>query len=131
MKTVKMCDNSFTAELTRGRLSNEGIESQVINKNLNNVISHSYGIPSLRTQVVVADSDYDRAMELLEGLTSEQIVCPACSSSNICFGMWKRKNIGHIITSVFFMLLGAFSQDPGKNSHNRYYCKDCKHVFRL
>ncbi len=65
MKTVGRYDNAFAAELAKGRLATEGIESRVVNEYLNYT-----GIPlnqaTAPVELRVADEDYELALKVLE-----------------------------------------------------------------
>ena len=130
MKTVKICDNSFTAELIRGRLIDEGIEARVVNPNLSTVIPYAYAVPGLDAQVVVADRDYERAMGVLRQITQKQTVCPECGSSDVSFSLWKGHDWKRNIATAFVLLLCAFSINPPGKIKGRMYCKNCGCEFR-
>lgn len=126
MKTVKYCDDLFQAELIKGRLENEGIRAEVINQHVNIVLPYAAAIPSLNVQVVVADEDYKRVTEILaEGMPTE-LVCPACGSHDIGYGLGKgKKRAG----KLFAALLALFAFLPLGKIRSSYYCRECGASF--
>ncbi|MBR5249628.1 MAG: DUF2007 domain-containing protein [Bacteroidales bacterium] len=64
MKVVERYDSAFAAELAKGRLKAEGIESCIVNEYLNYV-----GLPLNRAtapvELCVADEDYELAVNVL------------------------------------------------------------------
>lgn len=71
MKVVKKFDNAFSANICKGVLEEAGIEAFVLNENL----AWSTGIVNtglVSINVVVDDSQYDKAMEVLSKNPIEQ-----------------------------------------------------------
>ncbi len=64
MKVIGKYDNSFSANLVKGRLAEAGIESYILNENLNYTTA-TFNNDLLTIELVVDDSDYDRALEFL------------------------------------------------------------------
>lgn len=67
MKTVKLitCNDSIQAHIIQGALANEGIESVLHNENMSTLLSGcTTGISGV--DVLVADSDYEAAVRLLQ-----------------------------------------------------------------
>lgn len=69
MKTVGKYGNAFSAELAKGLLESEGIESCIVNEYLNYI-----GLPNMQqlnpVELRVADEDYDRALQVLNAASS-------------------------------------------------------------
>ena len=64
MKVLKKFNNSFLANIAKGILEEEGIQAFILNEN----IGYCAGMPNtdmLAIQLVVDDSDFDRAKEIL------------------------------------------------------------------
>ncbi len=129
MKTIRTCDDLFGAELLKGRLISEGIPAEVIHGAIEQVLPYSFGMPSLRPQVVVADEDFDRAAALLqEDAPPATLACPYCGSEDIRFGLqggslWRR--------IVLWIMLPVYliSGGPLGKINSSYYCKTCQGRF--
>lgn len=63
MKVVKRFENSFSADLAKGMLENNGIDSWVLNPN--QAFSTGATIGNLGIELAVADEDYNEACRLL------------------------------------------------------------------
>ena len=64
MKTVKYYSNAVEAQMDRSLLEAEGILCEVLNENMNYAGYFAGG--NFDIQLVVADEDYDQALQLLE-----------------------------------------------------------------
>ena len=64
MKTVKYYANDIEAQMDRSLLEAEGITCKVLNENMNYAGYFAGG--NFDIQLVVADEDYDQALQLLE-----------------------------------------------------------------
>lgn len=129
MKTVQVCNDAFAAELLKGRLLNEGIEAQVIHGNIEQVIPYSYGMPSLKPQVVVSDEDYPRAVELLqEPQPTEAAACPYCGSEDVTFGLHDG-SLKRRVAMIGAVLLSLLTLGPLGKIQGSYYCRSCKKRF--
>ncbi len=66
-KVVRLltCDNSFEANLIKGRLENEGIESFLTNENITTLMPHLNTLFNSGAQVMIFEKDLERAREIL------------------------------------------------------------------
>ncbi len=71
MKVVEKYTNAFSANLAKGMLESNGIESQVLNQNLG-VITGVANLDLLCIELVVNDYDYDEALKLLAASSSAE-----------------------------------------------------------
>ena len=67
MKTVKKYLNAFSADVAKGMLENEGIQAEVLHRNMP-YLGISY---KMAVELIVNDEDYDRALELIKRMESE------------------------------------------------------------
>lgn len=67
MKILKYYNHLFEAELAKGILENEGIQSFVWNENLSSL----YPVQSFKPALAVAEADMQRATEILEFLPEQ------------------------------------------------------------
>ena len=111
MKTVRLitCENDAQAHILQGALENEGIpailHNEITARVLNGYIGH------LGIDILVQETDYDRALSLLEEnqMIPEQLrYCPYCHSDQIRL-TYKRK----YRFQAFFNMLDS---SPGKLS---------------
>lgn len=65
MKLVATYDNSFSANLAKSVLENEGIESYVLNDHVG-MVAGMFNNDLLSIQLTVADEDYDAAVRILK-----------------------------------------------------------------
>lgn len=70
MKRLVTCNTDFEAQVIKGRLESEGIDSMLTNENMSNLYG---GIMSTFTtvDVLVREEDYERAMEVLSDDTPQ------------------------------------------------------------
>lgn len=129
MKTVKLitCNDGTQAHIIQGMLESEGIDSMLQNENMAGVlpglINNISGV-----DILVSESDYERAMQLLEQnqMIAEQLkYCPACGSQDIKFVLKKERRLKTIMAAVACMLAGT---PPGTN-HWEYVCNACGNRF--
>lgn len=85
MKTVKLitCDDAFQAHIIQGALANEGIDSLLHNENMSTLL-RGFVHDISGVDVLVADCDYEAAMQLLrqnQMIPEEQKFCPFCGSA--------------------------------------------------
>lgn len=127
MKTVYTDVDDFRIQLIRSKLLDAGIEAQVLNENVNNILPYSSVIPSMNMQVVVSDDTYDQAMQIIESdlLATALTLCPCCGSSNIRYGFEGRRKYMRIIALI---LASLTLSGAGKLKCN-YHCLDCKQDF--
>lgn len=64
MKTIQKFDNSFSANICKGVLEENGIQAFVLNENMP-LITGVANTDLIPIQVVVADEDYDKVLEIL------------------------------------------------------------------
>jgi len=130
METTRLltCDNNREAYILKGHLENEGIKCFLTNENFSSLMPHFFGILGAGVQIVVNKTDYEKAVKLLKLDQPDQheLVCPNCKSTNIRFGLGRRKS-GKIMT----ILLSLFVWVPFNNINNRYYCQDCNASFKI
>lgn len=130
METIRLltCDNNREAAIIKGRLKNEGIECFLTNEHFSTLMPHFFGILGAGVQILVNKPDYNKAIDLLELTQDDQaeLVCPNCKSTNIGYGLGKRKS-GKVMT----ILLSLFAGVPFNNINNRYYCRDCNTDFKI
>ena len=70
MKTVKYYASAVEAQMDRSLLEAEGILCEVLNENMN--YAGSFAGSNFDIQLVVADEDYDQAVELLSTPVTEE-----------------------------------------------------------
>lgn len=129
MKTVKLMtfNDAAQAHIVQGMLESEGIDSMLQNENMGGVlpglINNISGVDML-----VAESDYERAIELLEQnqMIPEQLkYCPACGAANIKFVLKKGRRLKATMAALACLLSGT---PPGTN-HWEYVCNACGNRF--
>lgn len=64
MKTIQKFDNSFSANICKGVLEENGIQAFVLNENMP-LITGVANTDLIPIEVVVADEDYDKAIRIL------------------------------------------------------------------
>lgn len=129
MKTVKLmtCNDAAQAHIIQGMLESEGIDSMLQNENMSGVL------PGLLNNIsgvdmLVAEADYERAMQLLEQnqMIPEQLkYCPACGSDDIKFVLKKGRRLKAALAAIACLLSGT---PPGTN-HWEYVCNACGNRF--
>lgn len=129
MTTVKLmtCNEATQAHIIKGMLENEGIDSMLQNENMSGLLPGCVNNIS-GVDVLVAQSDYERAIQLLEQnqMIPEQLkYCPVCGSADIKFELKKEHRLKTILAAVACMLAGT---PPGTN-HWEYVCKECGNKF--
>ncbi len=126
MKVVRLmtCETSFEANLIKGRLENEGVDSFLTNENFSTLMPHYNRIFSSGVQVMILEKDLEKASLILSSDKKEEVICPACSSANIEVSFGKNK-----IKKLFFILLSLFAAVPFNNINNVYHCQECKAEF--
>jgi len=124
--TLMTCTNSLEANIIKGRLANEGIQSFTANDNFSSLMPHFNKILGGGVQVVVYKTDYKKALQILgeNNKKATDTVCPNCGSKNISFGLGRQKlrKIAAIILSLLLWI-------PFNNINNIYYCTNCKTEF--
>ncbi len=123
--TLITCNNSVEANLIKGMLENNGIESFLANENFTNLMPHLNGVLGAGVQVMVDKKDLRMAQELLEAQrNTDETICPDCGSNNITTGLGTN-GFKKIIT----VLISLFAWIPLGNLKRTHYCKDCKTEF--
>lgn len=119
------CSNLQEAYLIKGTLENNGINCFLTNENFSNLMPHYYGILGAGIQVMIEESDLDKAQKLIspESVANE-IICPNCNSANVTFGFGYNK-----VKKWFIVILSLFYWGPFGNIKKNYRCEDCKTEF--
>lgn len=120
------CNDIYESHKIQDLLEAEGIECFTTNEHITTLMPIYNGMMGAGIQVMVDDSDLEKATELLQLMTQgDTLVCPYCGSENIGFGLGaeKRHKIVQIIISL--VLLVPF----GRESYT-HYCKDCNKDFK-
>jgi hypothetical protein len=128
MKTVRLitCENDAQAHILQGALENEGIpailHNEITARVLNGYIGH------LGIDILVQETDYDRALSLLEEnrMIPEQLrYCPYCHSDQIRL-TYKRK---YRFQAFFNMLSGLITGKAVNPLYWEYHCQTCQKNF--
>lgn len=127
MKEVYVGCNQFEAQLIKGRLEDAGIEACLLNEYLDNILPYASGITSLRLRVVVADEQYDSAIEVLGVEREDSLLhkCPCCGSEGIVYGLKGPTRFG----KIFLAIISALSMSGVGKVRCNYYCDACKETF--
>ena len=104
MKTVKLitCDDAFQAHIIQGALANEGIDSLLHNENMSTLL-RGFVHDISGVDVLVADCDYEAAMQLLrqnQMIPEEQKFCPFCGSDRIKFVLKKEHRVRAVSAAI-------------------------------
>jgi len=129
MNTIVLttCNNSFEANLIKGKLENNGISCFLANENISNLMPYFNGMMGAGVQIIIEDSDLEKAQELILPILKEsEIVCPNCNSSKVVFGLGTNK-----LKKIFVVLISLFTGIPFGNIRNAYYCQNCKTEFKI
>lgn len=127
MKIIRLitCDTSIEAHILKGRLESEGISCFLTNENFSNLMPHYNRIFGSGTQVMVDESDFEKASQILDLNVKRELICPNCNSTNIKIGLGKNK-----FYLLFFLIISIFSGILFNNINNVYCCKDCGTEFK-
>jgi hypothetical protein len=118
------CKNPIEANIIKGRLENEGINCFLTNENFSNLMPHFNGMLGAGVQVMIKETDFDEAIELLELNVQNELVCPNCDSRNIKITLGKNK-----VKKIIAIALSLFSAVPFNNINSINRCADCKTEF--
>jgi len=118
------CDTAIEANIIKGRLKNENIETFITNENFSNLMPHYNRIMNSGIQIMISDLDYSKASEILELNTKQERICPNCQSTKIKFSLGKNK-----IRKICIILISLFIATPFNNLKSVYKCQDCKTEF--
>jgi predicted RNA-binding Zn-ribbon protein involved in translation (DUF1610 family) len=105
----------------------EGIDSFITNEHTGTMLPHFYGMLGHGIQIMVRETDYEKAKEILAAQRNEKQTrtCPNCGSSEIGFGMKGKKRLGDRLLILLSLIVAV----PMGNIKNKYYCKDCGEDF--
>ena len=121
------CNTSFEANLMKGMLENNGIRCFLTNENFSNLMPHYNGMMGSGVQVMIDESDQEKAQSLISSPSKENaIVCPNCNSSNVQFGLGTNK-----IKKLIVVLISLITWIPFGNIKNIYCCRNCKTEFKI
>lgn len=121
------CNNSFEANLIKGKLENNGIRCFLTNEHFSELMPHYNGLMGAGVQVMIDENDLEKAQALISPkLKSEGVVCPTCNSSNVKFGLGSNK-----IKKIFVILISLLTWIPFGNIRNNYFCRECKTEFKI
>ena len=131
MKTVKLitCNDAMKANILQGSLENEGIESILHNENFSSLYKSCVSSIAV-LDILVADEDYDKAVQVLRDNDSwpeELTLCPYCGSSDIRLVLRKGKRWRAMGAAV----LSALMVIPPGDNHWNYICKQCHKTFEM
>jgi predicted RNA-binding Zn-ribbon protein involved in translation (DUF1610 family) len=120
--------NYIDANIMLGRLESEGINCWLMDENTNTV-NPIWGQAIGGIKIMVAKSDAERAVELLNQFRREQQAktpCPNCGSVNVDLVSSPRK-ASTWIGAIFSFLFASYAVAPNKV----YHCFKCGHEFKL
>jgi hypothetical protein len=121
------CYNIIEANMLKNILANEEIECFLTNENFTSLMPGYNGMLGAGIQVMIEEKDYEKADKLLQNQNSSDIIkCPKCNSENISFGLGINR-----IKKIIIAILSALTATPMGNIRGTYYCKDCKHDFKI
>jgi len=119
------CDNIIDANFIKNNLENENIECFLTNEISSTLLPGYTGMMNAGVQVMIDEKDVEKASVLINKLGDEkQIVCPACSSTNISYRFGKRR-----LNKYLLILISLFASTPVGKFKANYYCKDCNAEF--
>ena len=127
MRRLTTVINSIDASFVQHALDEEGIKSFITNEHTSTMLPHLYGVLGHGIQIMVTDTDFERAKEILrlQGAEIKVSKCPNCGSSDIEFGMKGKQRLGERLLIFFSLIAGV----PMGNVKNKYYCRHCGHDF--
>lgn len=129
MRTVRLttCKDAFQANLIKGALENEGIESVLHNENFSNLY-RGMGTDFAGVDILVYEDDYEAALHLLERngmVENHRMLCPRCGSADVKFRLQRR----HRVRAFFAVLLSLLSGGSPGTNHWECVCQHCGAVF--
>jgi hypothetical protein len=127
MRRLTTVSNSIEATFLQHALDMEGIDSFITNEHTGTMLPHFYGMLGHGIQIMVRETDYEKAKEILAAQRNEKQTrtCPNCGSSEIGFGMKGKKRVGDRLLILLSLIVAV----PMGNIKNKYYCKDCGEDF--
>ncbi|MCD8167111.1 MAG: DUF2007 domain-containing protein [Bacteroides sp.] len=112
-KTVILmtCRDSVQAHIIQGALENEGIPSILHNEHVVNLLPNMNNIMNLGVQILVFESDLERAMDILKRNQPPKVkYCPDCGSEDLSLELGKKQG-----RKLFF----CFYVGPGRYAHGK------------
>lgn len=120
-------NNIVEANMVKHTLENEGVDCFLTNNNFTTLMPGYNGMLGAGIQIMIEKKDLEKANKLLNMEVDTEIVkCPNCHSENIAFGLGVNG-----MRKVFVAILSVLMSTPMGNIRNTYYCKDCKHDFKM
>ena len=120
------CENSFEANMVKGRLESAELQCFLTNENISSLLPQYHRMLGAGVQVMIKAEDYNKAVEVLDLAIPAEAVCPGCNSTNLKLSLGKNKG-----KKVITMLLSLFSGVPFNNINNVYHCLDCHTEFTI
>lgn len=115
------CNNAIEANLIKGRLEVEGVQSFTTSENISNLIPMYNNMLGGGVQVMVFEEDLECAKRIIQDKLepqSHKMICGNCSSENVEL---KGLNRNKLITALLSILVFV----PFGNIRSEYYCKGC------
>lgn len=125
MKTINLitCNDLYEAHIIKARLNNERIPCFLTNQNFTNLMPHYSNLLGSGIQIMVRDSDYKIARELIIDKIkpeNEGIICPYCGSEDIGLGVGRNP-----LFKLINILIAILAMIPIGHLKPKYYCKIC------
>ncbi|NLF42900.1 MAG: DUF2007 domain-containing protein [Bacteroidales bacterium] len=118
-------NTSTEAHLFKAILEDNEIRCFLTNENFSSLMPHYNGIMGSGIQIWIDEQDLEAAQEILSKQRIEkEKICPYCGSTNIGFGLSKKRK-----KKIWIIILSLFAGIPFGNIKNTYYCKDCSETF--
>lgn len=124
--TILTTDDRNEAEVIRARLAEEGLASTLRDDRWVQRILFLSAHPHASEKVMVDRADYERAMEVLQGMRDKgdapktEVSCPECGSAEVEFPQMTRKFLTTALAELL-MAAGVFPEE--------YYCVHCQHTW--
>jgi len=120
--------NYIEANIVLGRLQEEGIECWLKDENTSTIMP-IWNQATGGIRLMVAESDVERALQLLNQFREEKremLSCPFCNSSNIELVSTPRKAVNWL-SAIATFFLGDYAMAVEK----QYHCFNCKKEFKV
>jgi|SRR5690606_8986274 len=120
------CNDFLEAYFLKSLLSNENVNCFLVNEYFTTLMPVYNKMFGAGIQIVVPYSEKEKALNICSDYLGEHScsVCFNCSSTEIGYGLGKRKKSKLALIIISFLLGIAFN-----NINNTYYCKNCKSEF--
>ena len=119
------CDSVIQANFIKNNLENEGIECFLTNEISSTLLPGYINMMNAGVKIMLHDVDFEKASKLINLQNTEKpATCPNCNSSNIKFGLGKRK-----VWKVFALIFSLLVAIPFGNIKRNYFCIDCQTEF--